>query len=146
MQEFPDSPAVLALTPATRTILLNVFQRILAEKGDVNVDQEDIWGVLAGATALQCGMATCSGPNRADAIGPQLWQEATVLGDTAIPAQRVLLSVQSGAAPELDMDELTQLVDYLLHQADDQAEVVFGHGLNPALGGSIQVMMLMSRY
>ena len=60
-------------------------------------------------------------------------------------AHRILLAIQSGTATELEMDELTYLLEYVVSQAGDQAEVVFGDGLNPALAESIQVMMLVSR-
>ncbi|GAB3585645.1 hypothetical protein GCM10027345_34200 [Hymenobacter daeguensis] len=43
------------------------------------------------------------------------------------------------------MDELTQLVEYLVSQVDHQAEVIFGHNLEAGLGTSIQVLLLLSR-
>jgi cell division GTPase FtsZ len=42
------------------------------------------------------------------------------------------------------MDELTYILEYIQSQSGDQAEAVFGHKLNPALGESIQVMLLVS--
>jgi cell division protein FtsZ len=143
LQECADVPAVQALTPATTSSLLTVLQHILADTGDINVDHQDIWALLAGATCLQFGLATGEGHNRAAVVGQQLWAESTMLGDATLPAHRILLAMQSGTATELD--ELTYLLEYVVSQAGDQAEVVFGHGLNPALGESIQVMMLVSR-
>ena len=90
-------------------------------------------------------MATGYGHNRAAVIGQQLWADSTMLGDTTLPAHQILLSIQSGTATELEMDKLTHLLEYVVSQADDQAEVVFGHGFNPVLGESIQVMTLVSR-
>jgi cell division protein FtsZ len=145
LQECADVPAVQALTPATKSGLLTVLQHILADTGDINVDHQDIWALLAGATSLQFGLATGEGHNRAVVVGQQLWAESTVLGEATLPAHRILLAIQSGMATELEMDELTYLLEYVVSQAGDQAEVVFGHGLNPALGESIQVMMLVSR-
>lgn len=133
------------MTLTTETSLLIILQHILADTGDINVDHQDIWEVLAGATALQYGMATSEGRNRAEVVGQQLWANAYVLGDATLPAHRILLAIQSGTATELEMDELTQLLEYVVSQAGDQAKVVFGHGLNPALGESIEVMMLVSR-
>lgn len=145
LQECADVPAVQALTPATKTGLLTVLHHILADTGDINVDHQDVWALLAGATSLQFGMATGEGHNRAAVVGQQLWKGSTLLGDATRPAHRILLSIQSGTATELEMDELTQLLEYVMSQAGDQAEIVFGHGLNSALGESIQVMMLVSR-
>ena len=145
LTECADVPAVQAMTPATKSGLLTVLQHILADTGDINIDHHDIWTVLAGAESLQFGMATGEGHNRAAVIGQQLWEGSTLLGDATRPAHRILLAIQSGTATELEMDELTYLLEYVVSQAGNQAEVVFGHGLNPALGESIQVMMLVSR-
>lgn len=145
LQEYADSLAVQALTPDTKAGLLTVLQHILADTGDINLDHQDIWTVLAGANCLQFGMATGEGHNRAAVVGQQLWADSTMLGDAALTAHRILLAIQSGTATELEMDELTYLLEYVVSQAGDQAEVVFGHGLNPALGESIQVVMLVSR-
>lgn len=145
LQECADVPAVQALTPTTQSGLLTVLQHILADTGDINVDHLDVWALLAGASSLQFGLATGEGHNRAAVVGQQLWADSTMLGDAALTAHLILLSIQSGTATELEMDELTYLLEYVVSQAGDQAEVVFGHGLNPALGESIQVMMLVSR-
>ncbi|GAB3879667.1 hypothetical protein GCM10028824_43480 [Hymenobacter segetis] len=145
LQECADVPAVQALTPVTNAGLLIVLQLILADTGDIKVDHQDIWTVLAGANSIQFGMATGKGHNRVAVVGQQLWDGSTLLGDDTLPAHRILLAIQSGTATELEMDELTYLLEYVMSQAGDQAEVVFGHGLNPALGESIQVMMLVSR-
>jgi cell division GTPase FtsZ len=146
VHQYPDSPAVQALTPAAQAQLLAVFQHILVDRSDINVDEQDIRTVLHGAMGLQFGMATCSGPDRAEALGHQLWAEATELGATSGLIQRMLLSIQSGPTPELDMDELTWILEYCRSQAGDQAEVVFGHGLKPALGASVEIMMLVNRH
>ncbi|RAK62423.1 hypothetical protein [Hymenobacter edaphi] len=143
--ECQSLPAVQALTPSTENELMALFTYILSDKGDVNVDHQDLWEVLVGATALQFSSATSQGSNRAEVAGQQLWATSAVLGDATLPAHRLLLVIQSGTNAELEMDELTQLVEGMVHQAGDQAEVVFGHGLNPALGERIQVLMLVSR-
>lgn len=145
LQECADVPAVQALTRATKSGLLTVLHHILADTGDINVDHQDIWLLLTGATSLQFGMATGEGHNRAAEVGQQLWADSTMLGDTTLLAHRILLAIQSGTTTELEMDELTYLLEYVVSQAGNQAEVVFGHGLNPALGESIRVMMLVSR-
>ena len=145
LHECADSSIVSALAPAAKTGLLTVLQYILAGTGDINVDHQHTRAVLVGATSLQFGMATGEGHNRTAVLGQQLWVDSIVLGDAALPVHQILLAIQSGTAPELEMDEPTQLLQYVASQAGDQVEVVFGHGLNPALGANIQVMMLVSR-
>jgi len=140
-----ELPSVQAATPATETRLLAVLLQILADTGDVNIDHQDVWEVLSGATSLQFGMATGEGYGRAEMVGQQLWANSTVLGDTTLLPNRILLVFQRGAATELGMDELTQLMEYTASQADEQAEVVFGDGSNSMLGENIQIMILGSR-
>ena len=101
--------------------------------------------MLAGATSLRFGMATGAGHDRAAIMGQQLWENSTLIGEEILPAHRILLAFKSGPATALEMDELTWLLEYVVSQAGDQADVIFGHGLNPALGESIQVIMLISQ-
>jgi cell division protein FtsZ len=128
------------------TRLATVLQHMLADTGDINVNHHDVWDVLTSAKALQFSMATSSDLNRAQVVGPQLWAASTVLGDAALPARRIVLAIQSETTPELEMDELTQLLEDVVRRTGQEAEIVFGHGLNPALGDGIQVLMLVSRY
>ena len=139
------SAAVQSLTAPTEQHLQAVLQHILRNTGDVNVDHQDIWAVLSEAACLQFGMATADGLNRIEVLAHRLWCESTTVGDTTLPAYQILLAIQSGDTPELDMDELTQLLEYIMSQAGEQAEMIFGHGLDETLGESIQVMMLVSR-
>lgn len=137
--------AVQRLTAPNEKHLLAVLQHILRNTGDVNVDHQDVWAVLSEAAALQFGMATADGLNRIEVLAHRLWCESTTIGDATLPAYQILLAIQSGATPELDMDELTRLLEYIMRQAGEQAEMIFGHGLDETLGESIQVMMLVSR-
>jgi cell division protein FtsZ len=82
-------------------------------------------------------MATGEGQSRAEVTGQQLWTNSTVLGDGSLPAQRIFLAIQSGISAELEMDELRQILEYLMDQTGRQAEGVFGHGLESALGERI---------
>lgn len=145
LSEYAGVRALQVMTPASQQQLRDTVQLIVADRGDVNVDEEDIRQVLAGAESLQFGKATAKGAGRAELLCRQLWQEAVVLGEAAKPADRILLAIQSGTVEELEMDELTRILESVVSHAGGQAEVVFGHGLNPALGESIQITMLVSR-
>ena len=144
-RHYAHSEAVQRLTAPTEQHLQAVLQHILRNTGDVNVDYQDVWAVLTKAASLQFGMATADGLNRIEVLAHRLWCESTTVGDATLPAYQILLAIQSGETPELDMDELTQLLEHIMSQAGEKAEIIFGHGLDEALGGSIQVMMLVSR-
>lgn len=44
------------------------------------------------------------------------------------------------------MDELSQITEYIQEQAGDECEVIFGHGVDPALGNSIRVTVIATGF
>ena len=44
------------------------------------------------------------------------------------------------------MDELTEITEYIQEQAGDDAEMIFGHGVDPELGGSIRVTVIATGF
>lgn len=54
-------------------------------------------------------------------------------------AKKILLSIISGDEAELQMDELTTITEYIQQQAGDDAEVIFGHGVDTGLADRIRV-------
>ena len=67
------------------------------------------------------------------------------MDETALPADQILLAIQRGTAPALTMDELTHLTEGVMRQTGEQANVIFGHGINLLVGESIQVLLLVAR-
>ena len=52
----------------------------------------------------------------------------------------------SGEEAELQMDELTQITEYIQGQAGDEAEVIFGHGVDSLLGDRIRVTVIATGF
>jgi cell division protein FtsZ len=61
-------------------------------------------------------------------------------------AKKILLSIISGEEAELQMDELTTITEYIQGQAGDEAEVIFGHGVDSALGDRIRVTVIATGF
>src|SRR5690606_31236276 len=61
-------------------------------------------------------------------------------------AQKILLSIISGEQAELQMDELTDIIEYIQETAGDDAEVIFGHGVDPDLKESIRVTIIATGF
>jgi cell division protein FtsZ len=61
-------------------------------------------------------------------------------------AQKILLSIISGVEAELQMDELTEITEYIQSQAGDEAEMIFGHGVDPDLGDRIRVTVIATGF
>lgn len=119
---------------------------IITVPGYVNVDFEDVKTVMKNSGSAVMGSATTSGENRATraaemAINSPLLDNKNIQG-----AQKILLSIISGEQAELQMDELSEITDFMQEAAGDDAEVIFGHGIDPELGDSIRVTIIATGF
>lgn len=119
---------------------------IITLAGHVNVDFQDVRTVMLNAGAAVMGTAETRGENRArnaaeGALSSPLLDNRDIMG-----AKRILLSIISGADAELQMDELTEITEYIQEQAGQEAEVIFGHGVDPELGDRIRVTVIATGF
>ena len=119
---------------------------IITVPGYVNVDFMDVQTVMKGAGAAVMGSATTEGEGRAlraaeMAISSPLLNNKDIHG-----AQKILLSIISGEEAELQMDELTEITEYIQDKAGDEAEVIFGHGIDTDHGQSISVTVIATGF
>lgn len=119
---------------------------IITVPGHVNVDFEDVKTVMKDSGAAVMGSAQTEGENRArraaeEAISSPLLDSRNIHG-----AQKILLSIISGEQAELQMDELTEITEFIQDKAGDDAEVIFGHGIDPDLGNSIRVTVIATGF
>jgi cell division protein FtsZ len=113
---------------------------------DVNVDFEDVKTVMKEAGAAVMGSSTEEGEGRAiraagAAISSPLLNNVDIKG-----AQKILLSIMSGEDEELSMDELSEITEYIQEKAGDNAEVIFGQGIDPELGRAIRVTVIATGF
>ena len=92
------------------------------------------------------GSAETTGENRAiraaeEAINSPLLNNQNIQG-----ADKILLSIISGDQAELQMDELTEITDFMQDLAGDDAEVIFGHGVDSELNESIRVTIIATGF
>lgn len=130
--------------------ILSTAARSIAEiitiHQDVNVDFEDVKTVMKDAGAAVMGSATEEGEGRAiraagHAISSPLLNNVDIKG-----AQKILLSIISGEEEELSMDELSDITEYIQEKAGDNAEVIFGQGIDPELGKAIRVTVIATGF
>ncbi|MEO9872113.1 cell division protein FtsZ [Ekhidna sp.] len=119
---------------------------IITVPGYVNVDFEDVKTVMKGAGPAVMGSAKTIGDNRArraaeEALNSPLLNQHDIFG-----AEKILLSIISGEEAELQMDELTDITDYIQEYAGDNAEVIFGHGVDSTLGENIRVTVIATGF
>lgn len=119
---------------------------IITVPGHVNVDFQDVRTVMFEAGAAVMGSASMEGEDRAlraaeGALNSPLLNNQNVHG-----AKKILLSIISGEQAELQMDELTIITEYIQEMAGDEAEVIFGHGVDAELGNSIRVTVIATGF
>lgn len=129
------------LTTAAKSIA-----EIITLAGYVNVDFQDVRTVMLNAGAAVMGSLETRGENRArkaaeGALASPLLDNRDIMG-----AKKILLSIISGVEAELQMDELTEITEYIQGQAGDEGEMIFGHGVDPDLGDRIRVTVIATGF
>ncbi|UZD21068.1 cell division protein FtsZ [Algoriphagus halophytocola] len=129
------------LSTAARSIA-----EIITVHQDVNVDFEDVKTVMKDAGAAVMGSSTEEGEGRAiraagAAISSPLLNNVDIKG-----AEKILLSIMSGEDEELSMDELSEITEYIQEKAGDNAEVIFGQGIDPELNKAIRVTVIATGF
>lgn len=129
------------LTTAAKSIA-----EIITVPGYINVDFEDVRTVMAGSGAAVMGSARTEGEHRAkkaaeEALSSPLLDDKNILG-----AKKILLAIRSGERAEMSMDELTEITEHIQNEAGDDAEVIFGHGIDESLGEAIMVTVIATGF
>ncbi len=129
------------LTTAAKSIA-----EIITVAGYINVDFEDVKTVMAGSGAAVMGSAKAEGENRArraaeEALSSPLLDDKNILG-----ARKILLSIRSGERSEMSMDELSEITEHIQNEAGDEAEMIFGHGIDDELGEAIMVTVIATGF
>lgn len=119
---------------------------IITVPGYVNVDFEDVKTVMKNAGAAVMGSAQTFGENRGRRAAEQALNSPLLNNQNVVGAQKILLSIISGEDAELQMDELADITDYMQEFAGDDAEVIFGHGVDPDLGENIRVTVIATGF
>ncbi|MEQ1585000.1 MAG: cell division protein FtsZ [Cyclobacteriaceae bacterium] len=119
---------------------------IITLAGYVNVDFQDVRTVMLNAGAAVMGSSETRGDNRAIKAAQQALASPLLDNKDIMGAQKILLSIISGDEAELQMDELTTITEYIQQQAGDEAEVIFGHGVDSGLGDRIRVTVIATGF
>ena len=138
-QAFGKADNILSTAAKSIAEIITVHQ-------DVNVDFEDVKTVMFNAGAAVMGSATEEGKERAikaaeKAIASPLLNNVDIRG-----AQKILLSIMSGEEEELSMDELSEITEFIQERAGEEAEVIFGQGIDADLKKAIRVTVIATGF
>jgi cell division protein FtsZ len=122
------------------------ISEIITLTGYVNVDFQDVRTVMHNAGPAVMGTAETRGEDRArkaasGALTSPLLDNCDIMG-----AKKILLSIVSGSEAELQMDELMEITEYIQEQAGQEAEVIFGHGVDEKLGDRLRVTVIATGF
>ena len=143
-----STPAYQAARPRVLARLTE-FSALLLRPDDINIDPNDARATLRRATAFRLGRASASGPTRAARLLPLLTADLIPFSPvTPPPGLRpitALLSLQSHLGHELEMNELTEIVETVQQTILTPAvEMIFGHGISPEIEeAALQVWLLV---
>lgn len=115
------------LTTAARGIA-----EAITTTGKINVDFNDVKTVMTGSGVAIMGSAVAKGENRAlraveDAVASPLLNDNDITG-----AANILLNITYGS-DQILFDEITEITDYIEDEAGEDAEVIWGHGMDDRL-------------
>jgi cell division protein FtsZ len=127
------------------TIAAKGIAEIITVPGRINVDFEDVKNVMSKSSKAIMGAGIASGPNRAiEAVQSAL--ASPLLDDTDIKgADHVLLYITSGNN-EISLEELNEITGYITTQTGDNANVVWGDGIDHSLDDEIAITIIATGF
>jgi cell division protein FtsZ len=127
------------------TVAAKGIAEIITVTGYINVDFEDVKTVMEDSGTAIMGSATAEGENRAvEAIEAAL--SSPLLNDNHIVgADNILLYISSGAE-EITMDEVVEITDYIQEEAGQNAEIIWGNGIDESLGNKISITLVATGF
>ncbi|HET9503818.1 MAG TPA: hypothetical protein VFO93_09765 [Hymenobacter sp.] len=144
----PHTAAYAAARPLAVAALAAALSQVAYRRpGDLALDLEDIRATLRRARSFGLGCATDAGPGRATRLVPAAvaaCQRAHLGPPPAGPPVVALLALASHPAAELEMDELSKIVETLQATLGPDVEITFWHGGEAVLPqAAVQLWLLL---
>jgi len=154
--EIPNQRLLSIATPQTTykdamkladEVLVNAtrgISDIILRSGDINVDFADVRAVMQdrGNALMGCGRA--SGADRA-VQAANLAIQSPLLNDISIDgAQALLVNITGGET--MTLHEVADATSVIVNAAGEQAEVIFGTVLDPAMGDEISITLIATGF
>jgi cell division protein FtsZ len=118
---------------------------IITVKAYVNIDFKDVNTVMRDSGVAIMGTGIAEGENRAlRAIETAV--NSPLLNDNDIKGTDNILLYLSSGNKEISMDEITEITEYILDEAGQQAEIIWGAGRDDSLGDQISVTVVATGF
>jgi cell division protein FtsZ len=118
---------------------------IITVHGYINVDFADVETVMTNSGVSIMGSAKATGPERAmtavtEALNSPLLNDNNIQG-----ARNILINITSGNE-EITMDEIGQVTDHIQSCAGDDADLIWGNGIDKSLGDAMCVTVIATGF
>ncbi|MGQ9846823.1 MAG: cell division protein FtsZ [Bacteroidales bacterium] len=144
---YGDLPYSMAFSKADDVLATAAkgIAEIITLPGHVNVDFADVKAVMTDSGVAIMGSGTAEGSDRAiNAIKQAL--DSPLLNNSDIRgAKDILLNITCGE-PEVTMDEISQITEFLQTAAGNNSDIIFGVGKNPAIGEKVVVTIIATGF
>ncbi|HET6225362.1 MAG TPA: cell division protein FtsZ [Bacteroidia bacterium] len=111
----------------------------------INTDINDVKTVMKDSGVAIMGSAQAEGESRALRAVEQA-MASPLLNDSNIKGARYVLVNVTCGEDEITMDELGEITDYIQDEAGMTAEVIKGYGVDPSLGGKVNVTIIATGF
>ena len=127
------------------TVAAKGIAEIITVTGYINVDFEDVKTVMKNSGTALMGSAVAEGENRAR-IAIEEALASPLLNDNHIKGTNNILLYLASGDEELTMDEVTEITDYIQDEAGQNAEIIWGNGIDNSLGKKISITLVATGF
>ncbi len=118
---------------------------IITVPGYINVDFADVETVMRNSGVALMGTGIASGPGRAVVAVEEALNSPLLNNNDIMGARNILLNITSGIE-EITMDEIGDITDYVQEKAGNSADLIWGNGVDEALGDQISVTIIATGF
>ncbi|MGB4968369.1 MAG: hypothetical protein WBO31_02480 [Saprospiraceae bacterium] len=119
---------------------------IITVPGYINVDFEDVNFVMKESGVAIMGSAMAGGEDRAkkvieNALNSPLLEDNDIRG-----AKHILLNITTGRNPEITMDEVGEITEYIQQEAGYETDLIWGSCVDDSLNDQISVTLIATGF
>jgi|YNPMSStandDraft_1061717.scaffolds.fasta_scaffold01483_3 cell division protein FtsZ len=118
---------------------------IITLPGHVNVDFADVKAVMTDSGVAIMGSGIADGENRAMKAIQQALNSPLLNNNEIKGARNILLNITCGE-PEITIDEISQITEYLQEATNNNSDIIFGVGKNLQMMDKISVTIIATGF
>ncbi|NOT38203.1 MAG: cell division protein FtsZ [Saprospiraceae bacterium] len=135
-----------AIADSILTTAAKGIAEIITVPGYINVDFEDVNFVMKNSGVAIMGSALASGENRSrkvieEALNSPLLEDNDIRG-----ARHILLNITTGRNPEITMDEVAEITEYIQQEAGYDTDLIWGSCVDENLDDKISVTLIATGF